>query len=278
MNAVSETNQTLEDRSGWGEGCQGHAQGIYSLWPKWYRIVAGNERLFYILWRKISCLSDSNGETMREYTVRFWASGEDLYSFSEEFAEQPELERKYIHRMEILADGSATVLHECHGPPEAVEAALEDSERIHDVIATGDENTVFYAHFEPDPVTRQMIEGRRDTSITLKMPLELRTDGSLVGRFVGDQSALSQAFELLPDGVEAELLRMQGDMSDSLTPSQMLTARQREVLRLAVERGYYEDPREVTQEDLAAELDISTATVGEHLRKIESAVLGSLDV
>ncbi|MFC7194158.1 helix-turn-helix domain-containing protein [Halosimplex aquaticum] len=51
-----------------------------------------------------------------------------------------------------------------------------------------------------------------------------------------------------------------------------LTARQREVLETAVRAGYYDDPRRATHADLAAELDVSPATVGEHLRKIESRV------
>jgi hypothetical protein len=46
-----------------------------------------------------------------------------------------------------------------------------------------------------------------------------------------------------------------------------LTDRQREALRLAVERGYYDIPRGCTTKDLAAELDISDQAVTERLRR-----------
>jgi predicted DNA binding protein len=52
-----------------------------------------------------------------------------------------------------------------------------------------------------------------------------------------------------------------------------LTERQRTVVVHALQSGYYEWPREVKSEDLAAELDISRATLHEHLRKAERALL-----
>ena len=52
-----------------------------------------------------------------------------------------------------------------------------------------------------------------------------------------------------------------------------LTDRQREILAAAVEVGYYEVPRQASHEDIADHLGIAPATVGEHLRKIESTVL-----
>jgi predicted DNA binding protein len=52
-----------------------------------------------------------------------------------------------------------------------------------------------------------------------------------------------------------------------------LTARQREALALARERGYYEWPRSVSAADLAADLGVSKATFLEHLRTAEAALL-----
>lgn len=52
-----------------------------------------------------------------------------------------------------------------------------------------------------------------------------------------------------------------------------LSERQREVFEFARERGYYSWPREVSAKDLAGELDVTKATVLEHLRKAESKLL-----
>lgn len=55
-----------------------------------------------------------------------------------------------------------------------------------------------------------------------------------------------------------------------------LTDRQLEVLFAAVDAGYYEWPREVSGEDLADQLGVSGATLHEHLRRAESALVTTL--
>lgn len=55
-----------------------------------------------------------------------------------------------------------------------------------------------------------------------------------------------------------------------------LTDRQREVLRTAFECGYYEWPRECTGEDVASELDISSATFSEHIHAAERKLFAEL--
>lgn len=54
-----------------------------------------------------------------------------------------------------------------------------------------------------------------------------------------------------------------------------LTDRQREVVTEALTRGYYDWPREITNEGLAEQLGISRATLHEHLRKAEHALLSA---
>jgi predicted DNA binding protein len=62
---------------------------------------------------------------------------------------------------------------------------------------------------------------------------------------------------------------------DDRTDSRV-TDRQREVVLEALSRGYYDWPRELTSEQLADELDISRATLHEHLRKAERTLLSSM--
>lgn len=54
-----------------------------------------------------------------------------------------------------------------------------------------------------------------------------------------------------------------------------LTARQQEVVTEALSRGFYDWPRKITNEELAAELEISRPTLHEHLRKAERTLLSS---
>lgn len=55
-----------------------------------------------------------------------------------------------------------------------------------------------------------------------------------------------------------------------------LSARQREALELATEEGYYEIPRDVTTEALAAELDINRRTFEDHLRRAENKIIDDI--
>jgi predicted DNA binding protein len=56
-----------------------------------------------------------------------------------------------------------------------------------------------------------------------------------------------------------------------------LTDRQREALLLAVERGYFEEPRTVTLDELAADLDITQpAASGLIRRAVKRLVVSSL--
>jgi len=54
-----------------------------------------------------------------------------------------------------------------------------------------------------------------------------------------------------------------------------LTDRQRDVVAEALERGYYDWPRGIKSEPLAAELGISRATLQEHLRKAERKLISA---
>lgn len=52
-----------------------------------------------------------------------------------------------------------------------------------------------------------------------------------------------------------------------------LTDRQRNILQMAFEAGYYDWPRECTAEDIAAEFNITSATFSEHIRVAERKLL-----
>jgi predicted DNA binding protein len=55
-----------------------------------------------------------------------------------------------------------------------------------------------------------------------------------------------------------------------------LTDREREVLLLALENGYYSMPRGCNLEELAAKDDANFSTIGEHLRRIEWKVFSAI--
>lgn len=169
--------------------------------------------------------------------MRFWATEGDLYSYADAYASTPEIEPGYTHRMEVLDDGTVTTFSECSGPPETVREVIGGAEQTIDIIVSNQRPPFYYLHFEPTPTERQMMEATQKTSLALKGPVEPQEDGSVVATYVGDQEDVGDAYELVPDGVNVEVVHIRDAVTDSDDLFSSLTARQREVLATAVEMG-----------------------------------------
>ena len=93
-----------------------------------------------------------------------------------------------------------------------------------------------------------------------------------------DRDAIAERLEEIREeksaSVRIESMRAMAEgLRGGAFPTDRLSERQREVFELARRRHYYTWPREVSAADLAAELDISEATLLEHLRKAEAKLL-----
>lgn len=92
----------------------------------------------------------------------------------------------------------------------------------------------------------------------------------------GTQDTLSEAIADLEDaGFDITLERLR-DYHHQETPLDALTERQREVLEIAYELGYYDIPRDSSTAEVAAELGIDGSTVVEHLQRAEHNLLATL--
>ena len=91
-----------------------------------------------------------------------------------------------------------------------------------------------------------------------------------------DASELSEASEVY--GVPLCIERVQ-EVTTPKVAQYNVTPKQREMLVLALERGYYEMPRRVTMEELADELGISTGAASERFRRgLTNLVSSSLTI
>ncbi|RQG97492.1 helix-turn-helix domain-containing protein [Natrarchaeobius oligotrophus] len=82
-----------------------------------------------------------------------------------------------------------------------------------------------------------------------------------------DRDALCNAYDRLVDrDVNADLRRVT-DVSETADPDTRLTPQQREALEAALEYGYFEIPRRISMEELAAELGISHQALSERFRR-----------
>jgi len=100
------------------------------------------------------------------------------------------------------------------------------------------------------------------TTVKEKMEWEL---------FVGDDSDLKALCDRLDaKRVKYEIL----EVSHSLQKRE-ITARQEQVLRVALDLGFFEAPKRITLEELSGKLNISISTLSEILRRAEKHVLSS---
>lgn len=96
-------------------------------------------------------------------------------------------------------------------------------------------------------------------------------------RYVGARSEIPAALESVCEEagaeIEIESIGTDGGGTGLERRIDSLTTRQREVLDLARERGYYRWPRETSTRELASDLGIAKTTLLEHLRRAEAKLL-----
>lgn len=109
----------------------------------------------------------------------------------------------------------------------------------------------------------------QDAGLPLQPPVDI-VDGVASLEVTGPRERLSQLVDELEDlGVPFEIRRV----TSELDRGGLLTPRQGELLRAAVEAGYYDTPREITLTDLAERLDVAQSTLSEALHRAEGTVL-----
>ncbi|AFK20750.1 DNA-binding protein (plasmid) [Haloferax mediterranei ATCC 33500] len=189
------------------------------------------------------------------------------------------LEYRAIHRMELLADDTVAMFAEGRGDVEGLRRVLSESPEVFEFSVSGDDAGFFaYTRYAADDLTRMLMEGRRESSYLIDMPIEHTDDGGLRVTYIGTEAAFADALSDQPDGVRVEVERTGPYAPGSRHVVSQLTERQREVLEVAVDLGYYQEPREATHDEIAAATGLAETTVGEHLRKIEATVFSSLHV
>lgn len=213
---------------------------------------------------------------MRYVTVRASpAEGDAFHPLGAAVADEPAVTPGPIHQVELIDDDTGVSLSEIRSGVERYGDILADSSYVIEYTTTGSDRGFAYTHFELDDLTRRLLRYRRGSELLVEMPIESTAGGVTVVTLIGDSEAFTGAFDELPSAVDVEVVETGTYDPGVRQLFDRLTVRQQEVLSAAVRAGYYDDPREVTHADLADELGVSPATVGEHLRKLESRVFSA---
>lgn len=210
---------------------------------------------------------------MRYVAVRAEHADDEAFGpLGKQVAADPAITPGPVHQLERVGDGTAIALIEVRSGLGRYSEIMADSPQVIEFTVTGDDRGFAYVHLRLEGLTRQLLELHHESELMLELPLEVDADGTLRVTLVGNEGAFADVFDGIPPEVDVEVLETGPYDPDAHRLFDRLTPRQRDVLDAAVREGYYRDPRQATHADLAERLDISPATVGEHLRKIESKI------
>jgi HTH DNA binding domain len=109
-------------------------------------------------------------------------------------------------------------------------------------------------------------------------PLILTQDAMKIS-FISYEGQLRTVLDQLSQFIPKEHLKVSSiqDIKHEFTSYKtLLTARQLEIVEYAVAMGYFDLPRKVPAERLAAHLGISVSAFNEHIRKVERTILNLL--
>lgn len=186
--------------------------------------------------------------------------------------EDPDVHRVAVEHLNRLADGTGVALFRLRGDEERAAQIFAETEDVLSFDVTSVDGGMYvYLHFEASGLTDDLLQMTQEYELVIDTPLEAADNGGVRVTLIGEEEQFREAVEGAPEGIRLELEQITDYRPDAEDP--LLTDRQREILAVAVDQGYYDVPRRASRDDLAETLDLSGSTVSEHLRKIETKVL-----
>ncbi|WP_248910551.1 helix-turn-helix domain-containing protein [Halocatena marina] len=205
---------------------------------------------------------------MPEVELKLKPSNEDIAAVSRD---HPDIEFQLLDSYRIEEGALMSVLFEIQtmNPVSLVESFDELTElHSYEILHTG-ETVVLIRCLIDEPAPSR---AARASNNLVKTPLVLH-DGWIFATFTASDENISQfKDELESAGVTYQVISI-GSPSD---PIDRLTKRQREVLDEAVDRGYYETPRECSITELATGLEVTKGTVSRVLHRAESTIIKNI--
>lgn len=125
----------------------------------------------------------------------------------------------------------------------------------------------------PKEVIKMFAEFKLDLIWTTPLTL---SEENWVYSCIGDQENLTKFIETIKNYGDVVNMRFQKAAYQERDILTVLTEKQREVLIAAFKYGYYAYPKKITSEQLSQKVNISKATLVEHLRKAEERMLANI--
>jgi predicted DNA binding protein len=178
----------------------------------------------------------------------------------------------------LAADDASTLLYAIDGAAMEFREAARDTAGIESVTLSDADSATSYALLEARPTAipffEAVVTAVARAGMILRRPLVYRNHCSY-GHVVGKSSPLQAMFDGISADIDFQITTIGQFPCTAEDRSSRLTNRQREVIETALAMGYYEHPRKITHQDIAAELGCGLSTVTEHLQKSEDKLIHS---
>lgn len=176
------------------------------------------------------------------------------------------------------ADESTVVLR-VYGDPDEVHDAFASASIISefDVSVVAEDCCYVHASSETAPLEGRTAKALTPPGVVAVPPVRYEADGWLSLTLVGDDAAVQDAIDAVPEEAAVDVRRITSQgYGEAADPLDALTDRQLDAVLAAVDAGYYDTPRTGDVAEVADALGCAPSTAAEHLRKAESRLLNEL--
>jgi predicted DNA binding protein len=204
--------------------------------------------------------------------------GSAFHPLGAELTDDPSIERRAIHNVELLDDDTVLLFAEASGSQERYGQIMERSPHVVEYLTAGADRWMAVSQFEPTESVHKALELQRESFLVIDTPVRFTPEDNLKITYLGTDETLKALFEHAEamDSITFDVLNVGNFETEQSSFSRLLTSRQEQVLEAAVELGYYNEPRRASLEDVGNATGISPGTVGEHLRKVEERVFDEI--
>jgi len=216
---------------------------------------------------------------MRYLTVLVKPTGDRAFHpLGGKLSDDPAIERRAIHYVELLDDDTVLLFAEASGSQERYREIMANSPHVISYLTAGEDRWTAVSQFEPTDEVRRALELQRESLLVVDTPIRFTAEDHLKVTYLGTDEVFKRLYENIGDVgyMSVEILETGDYETNGPSFSHIITSRQEEVLETAVDLGYYSEPREASLEDISEVVGITPGTVGEHLRKVEERVFSEI--
>lgn len=177
-----------------------------------------------------------------------------------------------------LSESPTVFLYHIRGEYDGLAADLDGADYVvdYEILPQGDRECYCFFAGELTAGSRALLEEFSRRNLLAVPPICLNRNGTITVTLVGTEAGIQEAVEATDDRVSVTIDAVGGERVATDSVVGALSPRQREAIEVALALGYYDLPRDVVIEDIAAELGCTMETAAEHLRKAEATVISSL--